>query len=119
RPRFACEPIHLVGTPKHEEHRVALAEAELCPDRLGALRSDVLGDGPGALECVAFFAPEDVSEAGLAFALGPSIHAIAKGAAAAGFGRNRPDFDLVVGGELVGEHLEAGPGEMRVDLLHL
>ncbi len=54
-----------------EETGVARLQAELGPDRLGPLRSDVLGERTGALDGAAFLAPEDVAEARLALALCP------------------------------------------------
>ena len=99
-----------------EEDGVAVPEAELLADRVGALGADVLGDRPGALAVVA---EEDVAEAGLALALRPGVHAVAEGAVAAGRRRNRPDLDLGVGGDLAGEDLEAGVAEMLGDVRHL
>src|SRR6185369_139009 len=105
--------------PEHEEHCVPFAQAKLGADRLGPLRPDVLGDWPRTLEDVAFLAPEHVGKARLALTLGPGIHPVAKGAAAAGLGRNGPDLRLVVAGELAGEDLEARPRKVRADRLHL
>src|SRR5690606_11461139 len=74
-----------------EECRVTIRQAKLLADRLGALLADVLGDRARALELVAFLAPENVAETGLALALRPGIHAVAKGARATGLCRNGPD----------------------------
>src|SRR6185437_2782876 len=65
--RRPCEFHEVLGLAGDEERRIADTELELVGDLLGALRADVLGKRPGA----AFFAfaPEDISEARLAFAL--------------------------------------------------
>ena len=114
RPTFwraaPAKATNLSGPAADEEHGVAVAEAELVADRLGALRADVLGDRAGAFAVVA---EEDVAEARLALALRPGIHAVAEGAVAAGRRRDRPDLDLGIGLDLAGEDLEAGAGEMR------
>ena len=79
------EVLRLAGD---EEAGVADAEPQLIGDLLGALRPDVLGERTGA--ALLAFAPEDVAEARLAFALRPGIHAVAEGAVAAFRRRDRP-----------------------------
>ncbi len=93
--RRARELVELGRIAGREEHGIAIAEAQLGADRLGALLADVLGDGARALELVAFLAPEDIAKAGLALALCPRIHAVAEGARAAGARGYRPDAVLV------------------------
>jgi len=102
-----------------EEAGVAILKPQLDADGFGALGADVLGDGAGAFEIVAFLAPEDVAQARLSLPLRPGIHPVAEGAGAAGLGGNGPDLDLGVIGDHAGEHLEAGAGEMFGDFLHL
>ena len=85
-----------------EKRRVARFEAERRPDRLGALRADVVGERPtrahtrrvwvsrerrlvlGAVE------EQDIAEPRLAFALRPGIHPVGEGALAAAGSRNAP-----------------------------
>src|SRR5690606_13994596 len=101
-----------------EEAGIAVVEAELRADRLRALLADVLGKGACAFLLLAFLAPEDIAEAGLALRLRPGVHAVAEGAGAAGLRRDRPDLDLRVGRDHVREDLEAGAGEVVGDGLH-
>src|SRR5690606_28873459 len=96
----------------------SVLEPELDADRLGAFLADILGNRAGAFEPVAFLAPENVAEAGLALALSPGVHPVAEGAGAAGPGGNGPDLGLLVVGEDVGEYLEAGAAEMLRHFLH-
>ena len=59
-----CELVELLRIAGDEEGGVAVFEAELGADRLGAFLADVLGDRTGAFQLVAFLAPEDVAEPG-------------------------------------------------------
>src|SRR6185295_8834381 len=63
-------------------------------------------------------APEDVAEAGLAFALRPAVHAVAKGARAAARCRNGPDARLGVPLDHAGKHLKSRAAEMPGDVAH-
>src|SRR5205823_441110 len=76
-----------------------------------------LGDRAGTAFLA--LAPENVSKTGLALALRPAIHAIAEGARAAAFGRDRPHLDPGVGGDHAGKNLEARSGKMPGHILHL
>src|SRR6185312_4019464 len=93
----------------------ALLQPELAADRSRSLRADVVGKRTRAL---AAFAPHDVAEAGLAFALRPGVHAVAERARSAARSGNRPDLVLRVF-QHPREHLEAGAAEMLGDVLHL
>src|SRR5690606_27852263 len=70
-------------------------------------------DGSGSLPIL----EEDITQPRLALALCPGIHTVAEGAtdrlgARLVLGRDRPDFHLRIGLDLVGKNLEAGTGEM-------
>src|SRR5690606_1184893 len=64
--RFARELVELRGFAGDEEAGVAVVEAELGADRLGAFRTNVLGKRAGAFQRLAFTTPEDVAETRLA-----------------------------------------------------
>ena len=112
-PANLYEILRLAGD---EETGVADLEAELIGDLLGALRPDVLGERARA--ALLAFAPEDVAEARLAFALRPGIHAVGESAVAAGRRRNGPDR-IAFGFQNARENLEAGAAERFADVLHL
>src|SRR5690606_35086944 len=96
RARLSGEARELRGLAGDEEDGIAFLEAELRADRFGALRADVLRDRPCAFQRPAFVAEEDVAQARLPLALRPGIHAVAEGAVAAAWRRDRPDLDLRV-----------------------
>src|SRR5450830_1702940 len=81
-----------------------------------ALRPDVLRQGTGA--ALLALAPEDITEARLALALRPGIHAVAERAVAALRRRDCPHAARGIVGENVGENLEAGTAERFTDILH-
>src|SRR5258708_1179432 len=102
----------------HEEHSIASAEAKPFTNALGAFNANIPGDRPGAP--LLAFAPENVGEAGLAFALGPVIHAVAEGPVAASWRWNCPDLDRVwIRCDHAREHLEARVAEVVCHTLHL
>src|SRR4029450_13812638 len=105
--RGAREGDELLRVAGNEEGGVAIGKAKLLTDRLGALLTNVLGQWTGAFKLVAFLAPEDVTQPRLALTVRPGVHAVAKGAAAAGLCRNAPHFGLWIVGQDVGENLEA------------
>src|SRR5690606_21682817 len=88
---------------------------QLVADRLGALLAQVLGDRAGA--ALLAFAPEDVAETGLALALGPAVHLVAKSAAAAARRRDRPD-GVLRALQHAREDAAAAAPEMFGDVLH-
>ena len=96
--RLAGELVELVRVAGSEEDRIADLEAELAHLQCASVRSrtEVLGDRRRAVPCppLVALAPEDVAEAGLAFALRPAVHAVAEGARAAARRRNGPDARL-------------------------
>src|SRR3954447_3249337 len=65
-----------------------------------------------------FLSKEDIAEAWLPLALRPRIHAVAKRAATATFGRDRPHLVLGVLQHAC-EHLETGAAEVFGNVLHL
>jgi hypothetical protein len=65
---FARKLVELGRIAGDEEAGVAVFEAQLLPDRFGALFANVLRQRAGAFELARLFlAPEDVAEARLAF----------------------------------------------------
>src|SRR5262249_5514317 len=92
-------PQHLWRQPGRKLYRASRTAEELAQLR-GPLRADILGDRPDAI--LFAFAPEDVAETGLTFALRPGIHAIAERAVAAARGGDRPNFVFGVGVDLAG-----------------
>ncbi|CUX13362.1 conserved hypothetical protein [Agrobacterium genomosp. 5 str. CFBP 6626] len=110
--RLTGELVELRGITGNEEAGVARLEAELLAQRLGAFFADVLGERTGTADLAVLFLPEDVAEARLALALRPGVHAIAESARTTGLGRDRPDLNLGVGSDHVGEDLEARTVEM-------
>src|SRR6185312_9339984 len=80
------EVLRLAG---NEETGVADAEPELIGNLFGALGTDVLGERARA--ALLAFAPENITEARLALALRPGIHAVAERAIAALRRRDGPD----------------------------
>src|SRR5690606_30139496 len=103
RAGVARELVELLRIARDEEDGIALLQAELLADRLGALRADILGDRAGALERIVLGAPEDVAEARLALTLRPGVHAIAEGSGATGLRRDSPDLGLRIGLDHAGE----------------
>ena len=119
--REPCELVEAVRLASSEEDRIARRQAELRPQRLRALRAQVLGHRPGAallVPSLLVWAPEDVGHAGLVLALGPVVHAIAEGAAPATGRRDSPDLRLRVLQD-ASEDAEAAAAEVLGHLLHL
>src|SRR5262249_19140119 len=114
--RRAGEADEILRLAGDEEHRVADAEPELLPHRLGALDAEIARDRAGA--ALLALAPEDVAKSGQSLALRPRIHAVAERAVAARRRGDRPHFG---GGivEDVGKDLEAGPAKTLAHVRHL
>src|ERR1700733_9113726 len=105
----------LVGITRDEERRIAFLQSELGADRLGPLWADIVGKRTCALTA---FAPHDVAESGLAFALRPGVHTVAERTRAATLAGDRPHLVLGVF-QHPREHFEARAAEMLRDHLHL
>ena len=111
--------------------RLGAAAIDLCLVAEGALDLyyerginawDVAAGGLVAAEAGAAlfaFAPENVAETGLAFALRPAVHAVAEGARAATRRRDGPNTRLWVLLDHAGEDLESRAAEMPGDVGHL
>jgi hypothetical protein len=69
RPRARASPAKLANfrIAGGEEAGIAIFQTQLGADGLGALRTDVLGNGAGAFQIAAFLAPEDIAQTRLAF----------------------------------------------------
>src|SRR5690606_9647966 len=60
--RGPCEVHELLRIAGDEEAGIPVIEAELCADRVGAFRSDILGDGAGTFQRLPFPTPEDIAK---------------------------------------------------------
>src|SRR5262249_10244371 len=113
--RRAGEANEILRLAGDEEHRVADAEPEFLPHRLGALDAEIARHRAGA--ALLALAPEDVAEAWHALALRPRVHAVAERAISPGRCRDRPHRG---GGivEDVGKDLEAGAAKALAHVRH-
>ena len=98
----------LFGTPQTKKTASPSSSPSLARRSRGPLRPEVPRDRAGALPV----AEEDVAEPRLPFRLRPGIHLVAKGAAAAGWRRDRPHPNPRVGVDQIGEHPEAGAAKV-------
>ncbi len=68
------EAVEFLRTASDEEAGITHIETHLLADRIGAFRSDVFGNWTSTT--LLAFAPEDITESGLALRLRPAIHAV-------------------------------------------
>lgn len=115
----AGDGLELLGLAAQEKGRVAFAQTQLHPDRLGLVMPQRLGDGTGGLgRAILGLAPEDIAHARQALRLGECVHAVGEFARAAGRRGNGAHLGAVLFQQLR-ENREARAAEMVGHHLHL
>src|SRR5271169_2250966 len=115
QPSGGGERRKLLWLAANKKDCVAIAEPEFVAQSFGRLRRQVPSDRTGTFA----IAEENVSKPWLALRLGPSVHLIAKGAAAAGRRRDCEDTNVGVGSDQIGEYPETRTMKMRGNVTYL
>ena len=97
-----------------EKHRIAIFQPQLGSDLFGSFGPDIFGKRASAFALT----EENIAQARLPLALRPTVHAVAKSTATAGFRRNSPHAHARILGNHIGENLEIRAVKRRCHILH-